>query len=111
MQASDRLGPLLESIRRRPGERWTIGRMARRIAMSRRTFIRRFHESTGMSPGEWVIAARLEAARFLLESSAAGLDEISHSSGFGSAAALRHHFRRRLGLTPSAYRSQFGETG
>lgn len=111
MQAGDRLGPLLESIRRRPGERWTIGRMARRIAMSRRTFIRRFHESTGMSPGEWVIAARLEAARFLLESSGAGLDEISQSSGFGSAAALRHHFRRRLGLTPTAYRTQFGEAG
>jgi len=110
MQASDRLGPLLESIRRRPGERWTIGRMARRIAMSRRTFIRRFHESTGMSPGEWVIATRVEAARFLLESSGAGLDEISQSSGFGSAAALRHHFRRRLGLTPTAYRTQFGET-
>lgn len=111
MQASDRLGPLLESIRRRPDEHWTIGRMARRIAMSRRTFIRRFHESTGMSPGEWVIAARLEVARFLLESSGAGLEEISQSSGFGNAAALRHHFRRRMGLTPTAYRNQFGETG
>jgi AraC family transcriptional activator FtrA len=62
-----------------------------------------------MSPGEWVIATRLQVARLLLESSAAGLDEISQSSGFGDAAALRHHFRRRLGLTPTAYRTQFGE--
>lgn len=107
----DRLGPLLESIQQRPAERWTIGRMARRFAMSRRTFIRRFHESTGMSPGEWVIATRLEAARFLLESSGAGLDEISRSAGFGNAATLRHHFRRRLGTTPTAYRNRFGETG
>ncbi|MGH7106190.1 MAG: helix-turn-helix domain-containing protein [Acetobacteraceae bacterium] len=53
----------------------------------------------------------MEAARFLLESSGAGMDEISQSCGFGSAAALRHHFRRRLGLTPTAYRTQFGETG
>ncbi|MGH7108737.1 MAG: transcriptional regulator FtrA [Acetobacteraceae bacterium] len=111
VHGGDRLGSLLESIRRRPAERWTIGRMARRIAMSRRTFIRRFHESTGMSPGEWVTATRLEAARFLLESSGSGLDEISRSAGFGNAAALRHHFRRRLGLTPTAYRSRFGETG
>jgi AraC family transcriptional regulator, transcriptional activator FtrA len=106
---NDRLGPLLEAVRRRPDERWTIGRMARRVAMSQRTFIRRFHESTGMSPGEWVIAARLQAARFLLESSAAGLEEISRSCGFGDAAALRHHFRRRLGLTPTGYRARFGE--
>ena len=107
--ANDRLGSLLEAVRRRPAERWTIGRMARRVAMSRRTFIRRFQESTGMSPGEWVIATRVQAARFLLESSTAGLDEISQSCGFGDAAALRHHFRRRLGLTPTGYRAQFSE--
>ncbi len=107
--ANDRLGSLLAAVKLRPAERWTIGRMARRVAMSRRTFVRRFQESTGMSPGEWVIVTRLEAARFLLESSGTGLDEISASCGFGNAAALRHHFRRRLGLTPTGYRAQFGE--
>jgi AraC family transcriptional activator FtrA len=106
-QANDRLGSLLEAIRRRPAERWTIASMARRAAMSQRTFIRRFQESTGMGPGEWVIATRLEVARFLLESTAAGLDEISRSSGFGNPAALRHHLRRRIGLTPTAYRASF----
>ena len=108
--ADDRLGPLLESVRRRPGERWTIARMARRVAMSQRTFIRRFHDSTGMSPGDWVIGARLELARFLLESGVAGLDEVSRSSGFGNPAALRHHFRQRIGLTPTAYRASFKAT-
>ena len=105
--ADDRLGALLEAVRCRPAERWTIARMARRVAMSQRTFIRRFHESTGMRPGEWVIAARLEVARYLLESTAADLDEISRSSGFGNPAALRHHFRRHVGLTPTGYRASF----
>lgn len=106
-QARDGLGKLLEAIHRRPDERWTIDRMARRVAMSQRTFIRRFGESTSMSPGEWVIAARLEVARFLLESTATGLEEISRRSGFGNPAALRHHFRRQVGLTPTAYRAAF----
>jgi AraC family transcriptional regulator, transcriptional activator FtrA len=109
-RADDRLGSLLESVRRRPAERWTIARMARRVAMSQRTFIRRFHASTGMGPGEWVIAARLEVARLLLESTVAGLDEVSRSSGFGNPATLRHHFRRRIGLTPTAYRASFSAT-
>jgi AraC family transcriptional activator FtrA len=104
---ADRLGPLLEAIRRRPAERWTIARMARHMTMSPRTFIRRFHESTGMGPGQWVIATRLEAARLLLESTATGLEEISRNCGFGNPAALRHHFRRQLGLTPTAYRTSF----
>ena len=106
-RANDRLGSLLEAVRRRPAERWTIARMARRAAMSQRTFIRRFQGSTGMGPGEWVIATRLEAARLLLESSAAGVEEISRTSGFGNPASLRHHFRRHVGLTPTAYRTSF----
>lgn len=106
-RASDGLGPLLEAIRRRPAERWTIARMARTVAMSQRSLIRRFQAATGMGPGEWVIAARLESARFLLESTASGLEEISRRSGFGNPAALRHHFRRRIGLTPTAYRASF----
>ncbi len=109
-RAHDSLGSLLEAIRRRPADRWTIARMARRAAMSQRTFIRRFQESTGMGPGDWVIATRLEAARFLLESTATGLEEVSRSSGFGNPAALRHHFRRRIGLTPTAYRASFSAT-
>ena len=109
-RANDHLSTLLEAVRGRPAERWTIARMARRVSMSQRTFIRRFHESTGMGPGEWVIATRLEAARYLLESTAAGLDEVSQNAGFGSPAALRHHFRQQVGLTPTAYRAQFGGT-
>ena len=106
-RADDRLASLLEAIRRRPAEHWTIARMAQRVAMSQRTFIRRFQESTGMAPGEWVIAARLEVARLLLESTVTGLDEISLSSGFGNPAALRHHLRQQVGLTPTAYRASF----
>jgi transcriptional regulator GlxA family with amidase domain len=63
-----------------------------------------------MRPGEWVIATRLEVARFLLESTAADLDEISRNSGFGNSAALRHHLRQRVGLTPTAYRASFRAT-
>ncbi|HET9106164.1 MAG TPA: helix-turn-helix domain-containing protein [Steroidobacteraceae bacterium] len=64
--------------------------------------MRRLHEASGMGPGAWVTAIRLEAARFLLESTASGLEEISRSSGLGNPAALRHHFRRQVGLTPTA---------
>lgn len=54
--------------------------------------------------------AAAEVARFLLESTAADLDEVSQSSGFGNPAALRHHLRRRVGLTPTAYRASFKAT-
>ena len=76
--------------------------------MSTRTLIRRFKESTGLSPGAWLTRERVERARELLESSSASIDEIAAACGFAEAGTLRHHFRRRLGVSPSLYRRRFG---
>jgi AraC family transcriptional regulator, transcriptional activator FtrA len=102
-----RLAPLLEAVRAAPREPWTISRMAAAAAMSKRTFIRKFHDATGMTPGEWVIASRTEVARHLLETSGSSLEDIALASGFTGAPALRHHFRARIGLAPAAYRNQY----
>ena len=45
----------------------TISSLAAKARMSRRTFIRRFEDATGMSPGEWVVQTRVAKARELLE--------------------------------------------
>ncbi len=101
------LGPLLDAIRTRLQEGWTIARMADTAAMSRRTFERRFVEATGMGPGEWLAAERVEAAKDLLIRSNAATEDIAAAVGFGSAATLRHHFRNRLHQSPLQYRRSF----
>ena len=106
-RSNGRLAPLLDHIRARPGERWTISRMADEAAMSERTFVRRFKESVGSSPGEWLIASRVDAARELLETGAQSLGEVAERAGFGSVATLHHHFRNRIGVTPGSYRARF----
>jgi AraC family transcriptional activator FtrA len=50
--------------------------------MSRRAFIRRFEDATGMSPGEWVVQARLAKARELLEGTNWVVCDTSQQSGF-----------------------------
>lgn len=75
--------------------------------MSRRTFLRRFHEATGTTPGAWLLSARLERARELLETSALPIEDIATRAGFGSAETLRHHFRERLATAPTSYRQRF----
>ena len=106
-QANSRLATLLDTVRARPGDRWTIRRMAREAAMSERTLIRRFKESLGSSPGDWLTATRVDAARQLLEASAASIEEVANLAGFGSIATLRHHFRNRVGVSPARYRARF----
>jgi AraC family transcriptional regulator, transcriptional activator FtrA len=106
-RANGRLAPLLDAIRARPAERWTIAAMAREAAMSERSFARHFKEITGGSPGEWVVMMRVEVARDLLERDTAAIEAIAEAAGFGNVATFRHHFRSRLGLSPTAYRARF----
>ncbi|QHP74064.1 transcriptional regulator FtrA [Bradyrhizobium sp. LCT2] len=88
-----------------------IDRLASRAGMSRRTFIRRFEEATGMSPGDWVAQARVSRARELLEATQLPIEDIAVATGFGSAEALRHHFRQRIRTSPMRYRTAFQVSG
>ncbi|ORB58622.1 AraC family transcriptional regulator [Mycobacteroides saopaulense] len=85
----------------------TVQQLAERCRMSVRTFNRRFRDETGLSPGDWVRQQRVECARALLESHDLAVDEVARRSGLGSAANLRHHLRRGLGMSPTHYRKTF----
>jgi AraC family transcriptional activator FtrA len=102
-----RLGPLLERMRAEPAPEMTIAALARTAGMSRRTFLRRFKANTGTTPGAWLAAARVARARELLKSSTAAIEEVAAAAGFGSAATLRHHFRKQVKVSPAAYRRRF----
>ena len=103
-----RLGPLIDALRVSPAEDHRLAVLAARAGMSLRTFQRRFAAATGLPPGEWLAAERLRLARDLLEREpSSSLDDVAAAAGFGTAAALRHHFRLRLGTSPGAYRRRF----
>jgi AraC family transcriptional regulator, transcriptional activator FtrA len=104
----ERMSPLIDWIRSHLGNGHTIDRLAKRVGMSGRTFQRRFEAAMGLPPGQWITLERLRYARELLESdTGAPLEDIATASGFGSRATMRHHFRKKLGTSPSAYRVRF----
>ncbi|MBV2152069.1 helix-turn-helix domain-containing protein [Kitasatospora sp. SUK 42] len=101
------LAPLLDWLRHHLDEEATVEQLAARVHMSPRTFARRFQQETGTTPHRWLVGQRVLLAQRLLESTAEPVDVIAARCGFGNAAALRHHFGRRLGTTPLAYRRCF----
>lgn len=101
------IAPLLDAIRMRLGDDWTLQRMADKSHMSLRTFVRRFGEATGLSPGEWLLSVRLEEAKRLLCEGTLDMDRIASVSGLGTSDTLRHHFRKRVGISPREYRMRF----
>lgn len=101
------LAALLEKIRKRLDEPWRVAHLARLAAMSERTFMRRFRAATGLSPADWVTRARVDAARELLEATKLPLDHIAQRCGLGTPTTLRHHFRKKVGVSPAQYRKRF----
>lgn len=84
-----------------------VSLLAARAHMSRRNYDRRFREITGTAPATWLTHQRVIRAQQLLESSDLPMEEIARLCGFSSAAALRPHFRRLVGVTMIDYRQTF----
>jgi transcriptional regulator GlxA family with amidase domain len=110
----DPLGDIFASTRHwaltRLQDPLTVGALAHHARVSSRTFARRFVEDTGYTPLQWILRARVDLARELLERSDLGVDQIADRVGLGTGANLRMHFQRILGTSPSDYRKAFASS-
>jgi len=104
---ADTLAGLLEWALAHLDEELSVTRLARRAAMSERTFARRFRDETGTTPHHWVTGQRVALAEQLLEAGATSMEDVARRCGFASADMLRHHFTRLRSTTPTAYRRTF----
>lgn len=103
---SSRLGHLIDAMRKDPAKDHALSDLAAEVGMSVRTFQRRFEAVTGLAPSAWIAQERLRAACLILErDDEAPLEDIAEQCGFGSLATMRHHFRKKIGMSPSEYRA------
>jgi transcriptional regulator GlxA family with amidase domain len=86
------------------GEDLSIEALAVRSHMSTRNFTRLFKRETGVTPGDFVATARVEAARRLLEAGDSPLKKVATLSGFADQSGLRRAFIRHVGVAPFEYR-------
>jgi transcriptional regulator GlxA family with amidase domain len=85
----------------------SVDALARRVAMSPRSFARHFTREVGATPARFVTSARVETARRRLEESHDSLDAIGAACGFGSLESMRRAFLATVGVAPGQYRERF----
>jgi len=85
----------------------SVPALARRSAMSPRSFARSFRDEIGITPAVFVQTSRVEAARRLLEATALTTAEIARRCGFGTVETMHRSFRRTVHTTPGQYRRHF----
>jgi AraC-like DNA-binding protein len=90
------------------GEQITIDDMARRAMFSKFYFTRFFQRVTGLSPGRFLSAIRLQHAKELLLSTGLTVTEVSYRVGYNSIGTFSSRFRESVGLSPTTYRQQRG---
>ncbi|QCX79853.1 HTH-type transcriptional regulator CdhR [Streptomyces sp. YIM 121038] len=103
----ERLADVLAWARAHLHEPLPVAELARRAAMSKRSFARRFTAATGTTPHAWLRNLRLSGAEELLETTDLPVEEVARRVGYGSAAVLREQFVRRRGVPPRSYRRSF----
>lgn len=86
---------------------YPVASMTARSGLKPRTFARRFRAATGYQPMEYVQGLRIEEAKQLLEANVAIVEEIGHMVGYEDPTFFRRLFKRRVGMTPAAYRKKF----
>ncbi len=100
------IGRLADQIRERPGDDWRVGLLADRTHRSPQHFARLFRRCTGRSPKEYVLEARIEAARAYLRGSSLPIKRIASELGFHDEFHFSRQFSRRVGASPTRYRME-----
>jgi PAS domain S-box-containing protein len=91
----------------RYGERIEVESLARLVHLSVSQFDRRFKRIFRMTPQQFVMRVRLNAACRMLTSGAESVAEIALRTGFYDQSYFTKHFKRQVGITPTAYRRQY----
>jgi AraC family transcriptional regulator len=98
----------ISTMRENLGEQLTVDDMARAAMFSKFHFTRVFQRVTGVSPGRFLSALRLQRAKQLLVSTSLNVADISLRVGYNSVGTFSSRFSRSVGMSPTTYRRLAG---
>jgi len=90
-------------------EKITVDDLADQVAVSRRSFERRFKQATGNTALEYLQRVRIEAAKRSFESTRKNINEVMYDVGYSDTKAFRGVFKKITGLTPIEYRNKYNK--
>lgn len=101
-----KVGKALAIIHNRPGDDWSVHRLADQVSMSPSRFAARFAESIGDTPKAYLTKWRMNLACRELTSNKCSVNEVAKSVGYESPAAFSRAFKKHVGATPAAWKAR-----
>jgi len=94
-----RLARVLVALHERPGDHWTLERMAGCAGMSRTAFATAFRERVGQTPADYLADWRIALAQCRLREGRS-IKQLADSLGYANPSALSRAFAARVGVSP-----------
>ncbi|MFE6859319.1 AraC family transcriptional regulator [Nocardia sp. NPDC057668] len=99
------VAPALEAVHTRPGDAWTVASLAAESGVSRALFAKRFSGVMGRPPLTYLTEFRMDEAEELLAESDLTVAQVAKRVGYADAFGFSAAFKRRKGLSPTAFRA------
>ena len=88
-------------------EKLGVEDLAKKFALSSRTFIRRFKKATLNTPLEYIQRVKVEVAKKSFESSTLNINQVMYNVGYNDQKSFRKTFKKYTGLSPLEYRTKY----
>jgi AraC-like DNA-binding protein len=101
------VGRALTFLHERPGDDWTLEKLARDAGLSRSALAERFTHFVGDPPMQYLARWRMQVAARLLADGRAKVSSVALQVGYDSEAAFSRAFKKVAGVPPAAWRSRY----
>ncbi len=84
-----------------------IDLLSQKLELNKRTFMRRFHNASQLTPNQYLQNLRIEEAKALLVDTTKSFEDITFNVGYSNESTFRRLFKRETSLNPGEYRKKF----
>jgi AraC family transcriptional regulator, alkane utilization regulator len=99
------VGKAMWLLHQEPARKWSVEDLAGEVGSSRSVLVERFNQYVGKPPIEYLKGWRIQLACERLRSSRDPLARVAEAVGYESEAALSRAFKREMGVSPGAWRT------
>jgi AraC-like DNA-binding protein len=100
------VGRALALMHGKPGDDWTVEKLARQVGLSRSALADRFVQFLGEPPITYLSRWRLRLAAQKLTGTRRTVESIAADAGYESSSAFAHAFKTTFGKPPSIWRKR-----
>ena len=99
-----RIELVISKIKKDTARAWDSTTLSALVNLSPSRFRHLFKQETGTTAGQYIKELRLRKAEKMLRTTFLSVKQVLKQVGLGSNAHFVHDFRKKYGMTPTAYR-------